>query len=114
MDSCSLRQIAEDQLAAATGSSAGRSAKTVHGGRTHTLRQTLIALAAGNGLDDHESPGDATLQVLRGKVTVSDGEQTWEGSAGDFLVIPDRRHDLRAIEDSAILLSVGLAGVPQD
>jgi quercetin dioxygenase-like cupin family protein len=30
------------------------------------LRQTVIALAAGQTLDEHENPGEATLHVLHG------------------------------------------------
>jgi len=30
----------------------------------------------------------------------------WEGRTGDLLVIPDARHALQAIEDSAVLLTV--------
>jgi quercetin dioxygenase-like cupin family protein len=36
----------------------------VFGGREHVLRQTLIALAAGHQLDEHDSPGEATVHVL--------------------------------------------------
>ena len=42
------------------------SAHTVYGGHQHTLRQTLIALTAGTSLDDHDSPGEATIRVLHG------------------------------------------------
>jgi quercetin dioxygenase-like cupin family protein len=57
-------------------------------------------------LDEHESPGEATLQVLAGRVRLNVGEQRWEGAAGDLVSIPPRRHSLDAVEDSAILLTV--------
>lgn len=43
----------------------------MYGGHERSLRQTLIALRADARLDDHESPGDATLQVLAGRVLLT-------------------------------------------
>lgn len=108
MDCTSLNDLADEHLAAAHEHSAGRSAHTVYGGQEHALRQTLIALVAGRRLGEHESPGEATLHVLRGSVRLHAGENTWDGGAGAHLVIPPARHDLEAIEDSAVLLTVAL------
>lgn len=102
----SLQQLADEQLAAAKAASSGRSAQTVYGGSGRTLRQTLLALTAGHGLDDHESPGEATLLVLRGRVQLRAVSTSVEGGAGDYLAIPDERHSLAALEDSAVLLTV--------
>ena len=103
----SLTALVREQLEIATRVSSGRSAKTVYGGHEHVLRQTLIALAAGRGLDEHDSPGEATVHVLHGRVRLTAGDLTWEGSAGDLLVVPQERHGLSALEDSAVLLTVG-------
>jgi len=106
METTSLTTLVDQQLEAAKDATSGRSSHTIFGGHDHHLRQTLIALSAGQTLDEHESPEEATLQVLRGRVSlVSDGA-TLEGATGDFLVIPDDRHSLDAIEDSAVLLTV--------
>jgi quercetin dioxygenase-like cupin family protein len=110
MESTSLEQLAEEHLGKAREASSGRSAHTVHGGHIHALRQTLIALAAGRALDDHESPGEATLQVLRGRVRLVAGEEEWAGQTGDLAVIPPVRHSLVADADSVVLLTVALAG----
>ncbi|MCE5291353.1 MAG: cupin domain-containing protein [Nocardiaceae bacterium] len=106
MEKFSLDAIVRDQLARATASSARRSATTVYGGHEHKLRQTVMALIAGASLSEHESPGEATLIVLRGRVTLQTANASWEGRTGDLLVIPAARHSLHAIEDSAILLTV--------
>ncbi|WP_319457992.1 MULTISPECIES: cupin domain-containing protein [unclassified Mycobacterium] len=106
MNKMSLTALAREQLAAADRASSGRSAHTVYGGHEHVLRQTLIALAAGQRLDEHENPGEATVHVLNGRVRLIAGDNSWEGSAGDLIVVPDARHSLEAIERSAILLSV--------
>jgi len=106
MDVLSLTALADEQIATARASSAGRSARTIHGGQKHVLRQTVLALVAGRALGEHESPGEATLQVLAGRVRLSAGDDSWEAATGDYLVIPPARHDLAAIDDSAVLLSV--------
>lgn len=106
MDSTSLTGEAERHLVVARGASSGRSSVTLFGGREHDLRQTLIALAAGHSLGEHESPGEATLQVLSGAVRLTAGEEVWDGEAGDHLVIPPHRHDLHAVTDAAVLLTV--------
>ena len=110
MQTESLTDLVEHHVEAAVAASSGRSAHTVYGGREHVLRQTLIALCAGSNLDEHESPGDATLQVLRGRVTLVAGGDRWDGSPGDLLTIPPSRHALEAVEDSAVLLTVATRG----
>ncbi|MCI4674610.1 cupin domain-containing protein [Candidatus Mycolicibacterium alkanivorans] len=106
MNKVSLTSLAREQLEAARAASSGRSAHTVYGGHEHSLRQTLIALTAGSELDEHESPGEATLQVLHGRVRVASAQAHWEGSTGDHIVIPQSRHGLHALDDSAVLLTV--------
>jgi len=106
MKATSLTRLGEDQLARARGASSGRAAVTVHGGQEHDLRQTLIALAGGRSLGEHEAPGEATLQVLVGRVRLTAGGDTWEGAAGDHVVIPPHRHDLAALTDAVVLLTV--------
>jgi quercetin dioxygenase-like cupin family protein len=106
MQKFSLDAIAREQAKRASAASSGRSAETVFGGHEHALRQTVLALTAGSALDEHENPGEATIQVLRGRVRLTAGQVTWEGRSGDLLVVPDARHAVEAIEDSAILLTV--------
>jgi quercetin dioxygenase-like cupin family protein len=109
MEKFSLDAIAREQARRAAAAQGGRSAETVYGGHEHSLRQTVVALTAGSALDEHENPGEATVQVLRGRVRMIAGDVTWEGRSGDLLVVPDARHALEAVEDSAILLTVSKA-----
>jgi quercetin dioxygenase-like cupin family protein len=106
MEKISLTALAREHLETARAAASGRSAHTVYGGHEHSLRQTLMALKAGSGLDDHESPGEATLQVLHGRVRVTNSSSGWDGSPGDHIILPRERHGLSAIEDSVVLLTV--------
>ena len=106
MEKRSLTALGREQLATARASSNGRSAHTVYGGHEHTLRQTLLALTAGSSLDEHDSPGEATLVVLQGRVQLTSPDASWDGAAGDHLTIPASRHALNAVDDSVVLLTV--------
>jgi len=105
MQKLSLDALAREQLDLARQSN-GRSATTVVGGHEQVLRQTIIALTAGNSTGEHESPGEATVHVLVGRVNLTAGAETWTGRSGDLLIVPASRHALAATEDAAVLLTV--------
>ncbi|GAA0938097.1 LuxR family transcriptional regulator [Nonomuraea longicatena] len=102
----SLPALAREQLKTAHAASSGRSASTLYGGHDQALRQTMIALAAGSRLDEHHNPGEATLFVFSGRVRLLSQDVSWEGAAGDLLIIPQAVHSLEALEDSAVVLTV--------
>ena len=105
MEKIALTALARVQLERAR-QHGGHAAKTVHGGHHRSLRQTVIALTAGSELGEHPNPGQATLQVVCGRVRLTSSETSWDCRTGDLLVIPDSRHSLSALEDSVVLLTV--------
>lgn len=106
MESVSVTTLAEEQLAQARQARSGRSARSIHSGHDRALRQTILALVAGSELAEHDSPGEATLQVLQGRVRLIAGDEAWQGAAGDYVTLPPGRHSLAALEDAAVLLTV--------
>ena len=46
------------------------------------------------------------MYVVRGRVVLAAGDQSWEGRDGDLIMVPDASHSLRAVQDSAVLLTV--------
>ena len=108
MEKMSLEALAREHLAKARADSAGRSAGTVYGGHAHVLRQTLIALTSGTVMDEHHTNGEATVYVLAGRVQLRAGADSWDGRAGDLIVVPRESHSVVALEDAAFLLTVAL------
>lgn len=106
MQRISLRALATQQLELAAAHGGRPAADTVVGGHERVLRQTVVGMIAGAELGEHENPGEATVHVLQGRVRLSSGDASWEGRAGDLLKVPDARHSLYALEDSAVLLTV--------
>ena len=101
----SIEAVARQQLTAAHESAASRAATTVVGGHEQALRQTVLALLAGARLAEHGNPGEATLYVISGRVTLAAGGEQWDARTGDLVEIPDARHEVRAEEDSTLLLT---------
>ena len=46
------------------------------------------------------------MHVLSGEVRLVAGDDSWAGRPGDLIVVPDARHRLEALVDSAVLLTV--------
>ena len=106
-----MGKLIEEQLELAREASSGRSAITIMGDHTRDLRQTLIAIAEGSRLHDHDSPAEATLHVLIGEanLTFEDGTSI-PIKQGGYMQIPPERHGVEAITDCAMLLTVATRG----
>lgn len=78
------------------------------------FRIVLIALQKGFHLEDHSANARISIHTLRGRVKVQLPEQTVDLPEGHLLVL-DRavEHDLEALEESAILLTVSWPHAPE-
>ncbi len=81
MNSTSLDTLAAKDMARAKEHNSGRSAHTVYGGQGSALRRLGAALCGGGHV---------------------------EGCAGGHVVVPQTRHDLGAVEDAVVLLTVAV------
>jgi quercetin dioxygenase-like cupin family protein len=111
METVALGVLGEKLLAEARSASSGRYGVTVHGGHVHSLRQTLIGVAAGHTLDEHENTGEVTLQLIRGRARVVASDAV-ELVAGDYVVIPLKWDSFEALEDTVVLLTAVVQGTP--
>jgi quercetin dioxygenase-like cupin family protein len=108
MDKISLEAKARDLTRKAAEASSNRAADTVFGGHEKRMRQTVIALRAGSELAEHQSPGEATLLVISGRLRLVCGDTSWPGREWDYLVIPDAPHSVEAETDTTFLLTVSM------
>ena len=106
MEKISLDALARQLIESAATAGGHHTAETVYGGQEKVLRQTVIGMKADSLLSEHENPGQATVLVLHGRVRLLAADQSWEGGRGDLLIVPDARHSLEALDDSAVLLTV--------
>ena len=70
------------------------------------LRLTMVALLQDAELSDHESPPEAFIHVLQGKITVNGSGRSWEISMGQLLPVPPERHSVTARTDTVLTLTV--------
>ena len=71
------------------------------------FRIVLILMRAGMLMQEHKADARISIQGLSGRLMVQLPEKTVELSSGDLLVLEKcLPHDVRAIEDSAFLLSI--------
>ncbi|MFZ1361808.1 MAG: LuxR family transcriptional regulator [Candidatus Nanopelagicales bacterium] len=77
------------------------------------LSQVVLALANGNALSKHGNPGEALLMVLRGRVTLSTDSENWELGEWEQVSIPQELHELTALEDSVVVLTMAKISRPE-
>ena len=106
-DVVQVHELARELLQRAGGEQSRRAASTLPQ-PVDGLRQTVLALAAGAELREHQSPGAASLLVIRGRVRLVAGDDSIELAVHQLSPIPNRRHSVHADEDSVVLLSVAM------
>lgn len=99
-----LAALGEALLAQAHEDARGKAAHLVI--KSPLMRATVIALTAGSGLPEHNSPPAATLQLLRGEAVLRSDIDRWELTAGSLVAIPPERHAVDALTDTVLLLTV--------
>jgi quercetin dioxygenase-like cupin family protein len=73
------------------------------------VTQVLFSFTAGGHIDQHSAGGLVTIHAIEGRLRVAAGGADHELEAGRMIVLdPDVPHDVRAVEASAMLLTVHL------
>lgn len=104
-----LDRAASDLLEEAAALVSGRAARTLTPGAGAQVKQTLLALCAGERLQDHVAPGPTTLLGVRGNVVLHDEDGTDVITPGTWLPCPAGSHRLEATTDAVVLLTVASA-----
>lgn len=89
-----------------------------HGRRSENLAREagisliMMAMEGGDLMREHSAKGVVTVQVLRGHAALTAGDETHDMRAGELVMLqPEVPHDLRAEEQSVVLLTIG-GGAP--
>ncbi|MBX9471984.1 LuxR family transcriptional regulator [Microcella sp.] len=69
------------------------------------LRVTAIGFAEGGELPEHKNPGEAVLQVVRGRIRLTDATRSIDVGEGTLARIPNGVHSVTALEPSVIVLT---------
>lgn len=89
--------------------------RTGRAGRTLTksgrFRLVLIAMASGNEIGTHQADSPMTLHVLTGGLAFRAAGDDYRMAEGNVLFFgPGDAHDIRATEDTALLLTISVIG----
>lgn len=101
-----LHALAGDLLTEAGALASRRSARTLTPGAGAPLKQSLLALKAGEQLQEHVAPGPTTLLGIIGTVVLSDQRSAVTLTDGVWAACPDGPHTLEAVSDAVVLITV--------
>jgi len=99
-----LDTLADHLLAQAAENPQGRASQRINLDH-HTLRMTAMGFVTGGELPEHRNPGEAAVQVVRGRLRLSDATRTIDLEAGMIARIPDAPHRVEALEPSVMVLT---------
>jgi quercetin dioxygenase-like cupin family protein len=104
-----VRQLRSDDSYSRT----GRLGRTLT--RSGRMRMVLVALNSGIEVGTHQADSPMTIQVLEGRIGFRVAGESHELSAGQVLFFgPGEAHDIRALEESALLLTISAIGEDAD
>jgi quercetin dioxygenase-like cupin family protein len=87
----------------------GRAGRTL--AKSGRLRVLLVAMATDNVIGTHQADSPMTLQVLQGHIRFRvDGGERELKSGGLLFFGPGDAHDIRATEESALLITLSALG----
>jgi quercetin dioxygenase-like cupin family protein len=87
----------------------GRAGRTL--AKSGRFRLVLTAMAKGNEIGTHQADSPMTLQVVQGALRFRTNGQEYTLNAGQVLFFgPGEAHDIRATEESALLLTISAIG----
>jgi quercetin dioxygenase-like cupin family protein len=87
----------------------GRLGRTL--AKSGRMRLTLVALNAGIEVGTHQADSPMTIQLLEGRLTFRVGGSEQQLETGQVLFFgPGDAHDIRAVEESALLLTISAIG----
>ncbi|HJR61689.1 MAG TPA: cupin domain-containing protein [Vicinamibacterales bacterium] len=98
-----------EQLQLQPGSKTGQNAKTLV--KNDQLRVVLMVLKAHARIPSHQTEGRISIHTIRGRIQVRAEGRTFDLRAGRLLALDQGLpHEVEAIEDSAILLTIAWPG----
>lgn len=75
--------------------------------RDDHLRVIAFAFDAGQGLTEHSAPLPVVIQVVRGRLTLTLGEESTEAVPGTWIHLPPRLpHTVQAVEPTIMTLTM--------
>ena len=76
-----------------------------------SLRLTLVGLAPGGGLDEHDASGPVSIHVVEGELELTAGGETRTCATGSVIVLDRRvRHAVRSQRGAMFLLTLSTSG----
>ena len=102
----SIAAVMREQWDHAHRSPRGHSSAAIDAAPADRFRHSVVAITAGNRINEHHGLGTTSLHVLIGRVRVACATESSEVSSGELVVLPRSPHSVTALEDSAVLLTI--------
>lgn len=92
----------------------GHRRQTVTLAREGDVSIVMMAMEAGDAVKEHSADGAVTIHVLRGQAVITASGGATELRSGELMLLqPGVRHDVRAAEQSVLLLTISGGDAPR-